>query len=136
MSPGSHAPTTQPGSSQEAELLEGSRWWNAGGESHAARARLREGAAHTKPPFSSPLPFLQGTESHDQIFQEGFLSFGRYSCQSLFVPCFLAASASINTLNLTAWGRWRAAMLNPSAHCQPADSRVLPPSLRPLARTG
>ena len=105
MSPGSHAPTTQSGSSQEAELLEGSRWRNAGGEPHVARARLQEGAAHTKLLFCSPLPFLQGTESHDQIFQEGFLSFGRYFCQSLFVPCFLAASASIITLNLTAWGR-------------------------------
>ena len=104
MFPGFHAPTTQPGSSQEAELLEGSRWWNVGGEPHAARARLREGATHTKPPFSSPLPFLQGTKSHVQIFREGFLSFGRYSCQSLFVPCFLTVSASINTLNLAAWG--------------------------------
>ena len=33
-------------------------------------------------------------------------------------------------------GALRAAILNPSAHSQPANSRVLPPSSRPLARTG
>ena len=94
------------------------------------------GGGHThKTPVLLPAALPPGNQEPCSDFPRGFPVLWPLLLPKPLCPLLPDRLCLHKHLKPRSLGALRAAILNPSAHSQPANSRVLPPSSRPLART-